>query len=132
MSQNNKFPWFFQGYPLYNKFALLYNKFDLMEGNVLVIPTFGAKFEDLSVEITYKEDHNLLSVKRGFNRWVDQDPTLLFKIMKNFCPTKVELIDGELHIHFKDTSPQPQKLEINIPQPTAESHPQLLNEESDF
>lgn len=125
MSLNNKYPWFFLGYPLYNKFAL-------RKDNILVIPTFGAKFEDLSVEVTYKEDHNLLLVKRGPNRWVDQDPTLLFKIMKNFCPTKVELIDGELHIHFEDTSPQPQKLEINIPQPTAESHPQLLNEESDF
>jgi len=98
----------------------------------LTIPVLGSSIEDLFVSVTPERDCFKLLVGRAQNRWIDQNTRLLFGVRNDYVPINTVFENGELKIYFKDTAPKSYNLEINVPQPKEQDHPQLLNENSDF
>lgn len=98
----------------------------------LTIPVLGSSFEDLSVSVTPGSNCFTLLVGRAFNKWTDQSTKLLFGIRNNYVPINTVFENGELKIYFQYSTPKSYNLEINVPQPTKQDHPQLLNEDSIF
>ena len=114
-----------------------YNIRKTSSGYVLEIAAAGYTMAELDVHV---EDNQLriscTPAKRATDQFIHQGLTYrpwvrVFTMADTVNIANAEFVNGLLQVYFTSKVPEAKKpLKINIGQPKAESHPQLLNEDS--
>lgn len=114
-----------------------YNIRKTPSGYVLEVAAAGYTMAELDIQL---EDNQLkiscTPAKRAMDQFIHQGLTYrpwvrVFTMADTVSIANAEFVNGLLQVYFTSKVPEAKKpLKINIGQPKAESHPQLLNEDS--